>query len=223
GIIRLGSPELNDNVVYMPLRRSQHMYGAENRLTAISIMLNRTSDLDNFKSSVEKEIDTARYEVMTWKEMMPELDQFIAADSAGHYIIIGILYFIIAFGLFGTLLMMTFERTREFGILIAIGMKKHLLAFILLMESVMLSLVGCLAGIAGGVLIVKWFTKYPISFTGELKEIYENYGMEPIIYFSDDGKIFLVQALIVLILSGLLAFYPGIKTMRLKPVEAINR
>lgn len=222
GIIKLGSPDLNNSIVYMPIHQSQLMYGADNRLTAISIMLKRTTNLKDFKSLIGNELDTSQYEIMTWKEMMPEMDQFIEADSAGHYIIIGVLYVIISFGLFGTLLMMAFERTREFGILIAIGMKKQLLAGILLLESLLISLLGCLMGSIGGILVVKWFTKYPVYFTGELKEIYENYGIEPIIYFSGSKRIFMIQTSIVLILTLLLAFYPGLKVMRLKPVEALN-
>ena len=159
---------------------------------------------------------------MTWKEMMPEMDQFIEADSTGHYIIIGILYFIISFGLFGTLLMMIFERKHELGILIAIGMKKHLLGLILLLESIMISLIGCLTGVIVGILVIKWFTRYPIHLTGELKEVYEDWGIESIIYFSSNEKIFITQTLIVLILSTLLALYPGYKVLKLKPIEAIN-
>ena len=222
GIIKLGSPDLNNNVIYMPIKQAQYMHGAENRLTAISIMLDKTTNLEKLKASLKVPLDSEMYEVMTWKEMMPEMDQFIEADSTGHYIIIGILYFLISFGLFGTLMMMIFERKHELGILIAIGMKKHLLALILMLESIMIALIGCFAGIIGGVLVVSWFTKHPIHFTGELKEIYENYGIESIIYFSASENIFIVQTLIVLILSILLAFYPGFMVMKLKPVEAIN-
>jgi len=222
GIIKLGSPELNKNIVYMPIRQAQYLHGAENRLTAISLMLNKSSSLEGVKSTLQKQIDTNKYEIMTWKEMMPEMDQFIEADSTGHFIIIGVLYFIISFGLFGTLLMMTFERTHEFGILIAIGMKKQILALMLLIESIMIALLGCTIGIIGGVFVVKWFTIHPIFFTGELKEVYENYGIEPIIYFSNDQNIFIIQASIVLLLSVFLALYPGFKVMKLKPLEAIN-
>lgn len=222
GIIQLGSPELNNSIVYLPLQQAQYMHVAENRLTALTIVPNRVSQLNDLKFSLQKNIDTSRYEVMTWKEMIPELNQFIEADRTGHYIIIIILYVIVSFGLFGTLLMMTFERIHEFGVLVAIGMKKRSLAYILLMESLMISLIGCLAGIAGGILLVQWFINNPIYFTGELKEVYENYGIEPYLYFSGNPKIFIVQALVILILSGLLAFYPVFKMMTLKPVEAIN-
>jgi ABC-type lipoprotein release transport system permease subunit len=222
GLIKLGSIELNNNVVYLPLQQSQYMHGAENRLTSVSVMLDKTSDMEWLKQSLQESIDPDKYEVMSWKEMMPEMDQFIEADSTGHYIIIGVLYFVISFGLFGTLLMMIFERKHELGILIAIGMKKHLLAFVLLLESIMISLIGCFTGVIAGFSVIKWFTAYPIHFTGELKEVYEDYGIESIIYFSSHEKIFIVQTLIVLLLSILLAFYPGYKVMKLKPVEAIN-
>jgi ABC-type lipoprotein release transport system permease subunit len=222
GLIKLGALELNNNVVYMPLQQSQYMQGAENRLTSVSVMLDKASNLEDLKHALRKSINADTYEVMSWKEMMPELDQFIEADSTGHYIIIGVLYFVISFGLFGTLLMMIFERKHELGILIAIGMKKHLLAFVLLLESIMISLIGCFTGVIAGFLVIKWFTAYPIHFTGELKEVYEDYGIESIIYFSSHEKIFIVQTLVVLLLSILLAFYPGYKVMKLKPVEAIN-
>ena len=222
GIIKLGSPDLNNSVVYMPIKQAQYMHGAENRLTAISIMLDKTTNLEKLKTSLQVVLDSEMYEVMTWKEMLPEMDQFIEADSTGHYIIIGILYLLISFGLFGTLMMMIFERKHELGILIAIGMKKHLLALILMFESIMIALIGCFAGILGGILVVNWFVKHPVHFTGELKEIYENYGIESIIYFSSSENIFIAQTLIVLLLSILLAFYPGLVVMKLKPVEAIN-
>lgn len=222
GLIKLGSVDLNNNVVYMPIKQTQLMFGAENQLSSVSLSLVNSKNLENIKTTLQKSLDTTKYEIMTWKEMMPELDQFIEADSSGHYIIIGVLYIIISFGLFGTLLMMIFERKHELGILIAIGMKKSLLALILLLESILISLIGCIVGIIGGALIVKWFTIHPIHLTGEIKQVYEDYGIESIIYFSNQGQIFIAQAFIVLALSILLAFYPGYKVMKLKPVEALN-
>lgn len=190
GIIKLGSIELNNNVVYMSLQQAQQLLGADKHITSISVILEKGTHLNTLKGSIQKLIGLDTYEVMSWKEMMPELDQFIEADSSGHYIIIGVLYLIIAFGLFGTILMMVFERQHEFGILIAIGMKRALLALMLLLESIMISLIGCFLGIIGGIFIVKWFTIHPIQFTGDLKEVYEDYGIESIIYFSSDEKYF---------------------------------
>ena len=222
GLIKLGAIELNNSVVYMPLQQSQFMHGADHRITSVSVMVDKATNLKKLKQALQQSITSDAFEVMSWKEMMPEIDQFIEADSTAHYIIIGILYFIISFGLFGTLLMMVFERKHELGILIAVGMKKRLLALVLLLESIMISILGCFTGIIGGILIVKWFTRHPIHFTGDLKDVYEDYGIESVIYFSSHEKIFIVQALIVLVLSIVIAFYPGYKVMTLKPVDAIN-
>ena len=99
GLVKLGSPELNNNVVYMPMKLSQYMHGAENRLTAVSVMLDKTTNLEKLKFSLQESIDFEKYEVMSWKEMMPEMDQFIEADSSGHFIITSdtIFYYLIWF------------------------------------------------------------------------------------------------------------------------------
>lgn len=222
GIVRLGSPQLNDNLVYLPMKKAQEMYAADNMITSLSVMMNDPKSLDKMIGSLQSKLDTNVYEVMSWKQMLPEIDQFIEADSAGHFIFIYILYFIISFGIFSTILMMTMERTHEFGILVAIGMQKYKLSLLLLYESLMISSLGCLAGIIAGYALVAWFVKYPIEFTGQLREAYVRYGLEPIISLSMGGYVFIEQALIILVLTSLLALYPGIKLLKMKPVKAIN-
>ena len=79
---------------------------------------------------------------MSWQEMMPEIETIIQADSAGGLIMIFILYMIITFGIFGTVLMMTEERKYEFGVLISIGMSRIRLFGIILVENIILSMAG---------------------------------------------------------------------------------
>lgn len=223
GIVSLGTPQLDESMVYLPLGYGRKVFSADSLLTSLSIMIPSAYDLGTYYEKVRSAVDTNRYEVMTWKEMMPDLNQFIEADSAGHYITISILYLVISFGLLGTMLMMTRERTREFGILIAIGMKKRILAGSVMIEVLIISLLGALSGIAAGIPVIAWFQYHPIRFTGQLGEAYKRYGFEPIMYFSNEPHIFTTQALIVFSITLLLTFYPFIKILHLKPVEAINR
>ncbi len=72
-------------------------------------------DMDQVQSELKVKAGP-RAEVMTWKEMMPELVQAIEADSAGGILMLLILYIVIGFGIFGTIMMMTTERSREFGV-----------------------------------------------------------------------------------------------------------
>ena len=107
----------------MPIKSAQTLYDAENRNTSLVV------DIKN-KSKVEKTIEILKTNldedlvVMNWKNLLPELVQTIQADSAGGLVILGILYMILSFGIFGTILMMTTERIKEFSILISIGMHK---------------------------------------------------------------------------------------------------
>lgn len=222
GIVHFGSPELNKRLVNMPLKLMQEMYGAENMITSVSLMIKEGADIQKVKKKITYSTDTAHYEIMDWKEMMPELNQIIEGDKAGDYVVIGILYLVIAFGVFGTTLMMTRERMHEFGILVAIGMKKQLLGSIVIMESLFISFLAALAGMTGALPLILWFKKHPIKISGELEKMYDSYGMEAIIPFSDKLNVFTEQAVIVFLISVLLSLYAAWKIFTLNSIEAIR-
>lgn len=222
GLVNLGSPELNKRLVYMPLKLMQEMFGADSMLTSVSVMMNENADMDALKQHIVSATDTARYEVLDWKMMLPELDQLIEGDLAGDYIVIGILYLVIAFGVFGTILMMTRERMHEFGILVAIGMKRRLLALMVLAEIFMIAAVATLAGMLAALPVIWRFKAHPIRFSGELQKVYDRYGMEAIVPFSDKTYVFTEQAAIVFIIAVCMSLYAVIKILRLNAIEAIR-
>lgn len=222
GIVSLASPELNKRMIYLPLLQAQNMYDASGLVTSISLQLQDADDMPALLSTLKAETDSSRYEIMSWKEMMPELDQLIEADRSGHMITINVLYLVISFGLFGTILMMTNERIREMGILIAIGMKKRVLAFVFLLEILLIAFVATIAGAAVSIPLLLYFVSYPIRFTGKIASVYESYGMNPVISLSTSPSIFLTQAATVFFLALVLSTYPIIKISRLKPIVAIH-
>ncbi|MEZ4827117.1 MAG: ABC transporter permease [Bacteroidia bacterium] len=124
GIIGFGNPELNQRLAYLSLDAARRLYGAENRLTAFAINLDKPAFAAAVAKDIRGELDN-QYEVMDWAEMMPEMAQLLEIDKAKGRMVMGILYMIIGFGMFGTVLMMTSERRHEFGVLMAIGMKKE--------------------------------------------------------------------------------------------------
>jgi ABC-type lipoprotein release transport system permease subunit len=222
GIVRLASPELDGRLVYLHLQAGQEYFSSPGMATSVSFMLSESGKLEGARSLLEARLDTSRYEVMTWQEMMPEMDQFIQADRAGHYISIGILYLVISFGLFGTILMMTAERRHEFGMLVAIGMKKHLLAAVVTVEVILLGLTGAVAGMVAATPLVSYFHRNPIRLSGDMQEVYERFGLEPVIPIAQDFQIFLSQSLVVLTITVILSVYPAIWIARMRPIEAIT-
>lgn len=222
GIVKFPSPELNQRMVYLPLKQAQLLYSADNLATSIVISIDDTKDA----SAVAKELRTAfkgmSLQVMDWREMLPDLVQLIEVDNAGGIITSGILYMIIGFGIFGTILMMLTERTREFGILIAIGMKRMRLIAIVTLEILMISGLGVLLGVVLGVPIVTYFHFNPIHISGEMAAAYERFGMEPVFPFSLAVSIFYTQALIVLGITLLLSLYPWFRLRKLKTIDALK-
>lgn len=222
GLIKFGSPTLNKGLIYLPLQESQRLFGAENRLTSYVLMLEDVEKSQSVATKLERKLGE-EYEVMSWQTMSPELDQFIKNENQENVIFQIVLYMLIAFGIFGTILMMTVEREREFGILTAIGMNKMPLAMMVVLENLMISLGGALGGFLLSMPVAYYFYRYPISLQGSLAEAYENFGIEPVFYFSMDAVVFYRQAIIVMLLASILSFYPIIKVSLLKPVIAMRK
>jgi putative ABC transport system permease protein len=222
GIVKFGSPDLNDKSLFMPLAAAQDFYSANDMITSYVLSLQNTRDLQTTRTLVGSALGPA-YEVMTWEEMMPEVKQHIQTDSSNMKYVQGILYLLICFGIFGTLLMMMVERKFEMGMLVSIGMKKSKLITILLYESVFTVLTGCLLGIIASVPLVYYLNRHPIRIGGETAKAYERFGFEAIFPTSTEASIFIYQGVTVLIIGLLLSLYPMYKVIRLDPVTAMKR
>ncbi|MCC8426495.1 FtsX-like permease family protein [Mucilaginibacter sp. UR6-11] len=222
GIVKFGSPELNGKSLFMPLAVAQDFYSANGMVTSYILSLKDTRDLQTTRSTMAEALGPA-YEVMTWEELMPDIKQHIASDSNNMKYIQGILYLLICFGIFGTLLMMMVERKFEMGMLLAVGMKKTKLVFLLMVESVFTVITGCLLGIAASIPIVYYLNRHPLKMGGETARIYEKFGFEAIFPTSTSAAIFIHQGMVVLLIGLLLSLYPVYKVIRLDPVTAMKR
>jgi ABC-type lipoprotein release transport system permease subunit len=222
GIIHLGSPDLDRTVVYLPLKAAQQLYATGNRLTSIAIDLYKPANAEKVAAYLQHHLDAKKWEVMDWKQMMPQLVQLIQVDSAGGIIIIGILYLIIAFGVFGTMLMMLTERKHEMGILTAIGMRPAKMGWMIFMEMIFIIILGEITGIIGSILLVGYFYQHPIRITGQAAEAYKHFGLEPIFPFSNDPWIFISQFIVVLIICMILSFYAWYKVLQTDALENLK-
>lgn len=225
GVVKFTSPELNKKMIYLPLETSQYFFGADNMVSSVALKLDSRNDLDNVLEDLNTRLDTAEYHMMAWQEMMPELVEAQKTDAAGNYIILLVLYAIISFGIFGTILMMTKEREYEFGILISIGMKRRLLAVAVWLEVTFLGLFGAAMGILGSIPLVYYFKINPLDFSGmseEMSGAYEKWGFDPVFPAIFEWQLFFWQAVIVFLITSFLATFAMWKIWRLKPMEAMR-
>ncbi len=222
GIVKFGSPALNDLLIFLPLAEAREFLSAEGQLTGFALSLTETGTLRATQRSLQQSLDSS-FEVMTWEDMMPDIATHIKADSMFYNIMIGILYFVISFGIFGTVLMMMNERAYELGMLLAIGMKRRTIALMLLGETICTSIIGALAGIALSFPLIYYLQEYPIRFSGQMARAYSEFGFEPVMPTVIQAPIFINQALIVLGISLVLGIYPMFYARRMKTLNTMKR
>mgnify|MGYP000856643470 CR=1 FL=1 len=221
GILHFPSPEMNRQLVYMTLETARYFFAAPGRLTSYSLLLKDIDHLDETALGLKTTLGEG-YEIMTWEKMLVEIKQQIDSDSISGMFMLAILYVVVAFGIFGTILMITHERKKEFSVMIAVGMKRQKLSFIVFMETMFIGFIGIVAGIVFSIPIVYYFYLNPIPLTGEMADMMLEYNMQPLMPFSNDPAIFVAQSLVVLCLTIIIALYPFFKIMKFNLIRGLK-
>ncbi|MDB4655365.1 ABC transporter permease [Flavobacteriales bacterium] len=223
GLLKLPSPGLNRNLVVMPLPLAQYLFSAENLLTGYTLVVDDTDRPEKATAGIIPQVDTSKYEVMTWPELLPEMVQMRTTKVAGSYIYIGILYLIAGFGIFATILMMMAERSYEFGIMLSVGMARGRLMVMMVVETLLITTLGILAGSVFSYPLLYYMKVNPIPLGGVAGETYEEMGIEPLLMTSTDINIFVDNGLFLFVISYLIALYPIVKIWKMNPVEAMHK
>jgi putative ABC transport system permease protein len=224
GIIKMPSPEIDNKLIIMTINAAQKFFDEEGKITSLSV--NLTSKSNRIMSDVQEKINLLLTDkntlAKTWEELNPVLVQQIQGDSQTGVATLGMLYFIIFFGIFGTVLMMIAERTREFGVLIAIGMQRRQLKRIVAIEMVLLGIQGLIGGLLASTPVILYFYYYPIVLKGDLGKMMEDYGWDAVMPTAWFGPYFYWQGLIVCIMVLLATVYPLRKIGKLREIEALR-
>ena len=223
GILKLPTPDLDNKIVYLPYDICQELYNAPGMLTSLAISIKENDDkmINRMISEVGSKVEPP-LKVMGWREMNKLMINQMDADSKSGMIMIIILYLVIAFGIFGTILMMTAERRREFGVLVAIGMQKSKLAAVIAVEVIFMGLLGIVAGIIAALPVIFYGYSHPIRFHGEMAKMYEDYGMEAVMPFLLPDMYIVWQAVTVAIIVMVALIYPLRKITKMKVVNSLK-
>jgi len=222
GILHFGSPQLNESLVILPLAAAQGFLSAENKITTVAVNIDSPPELEATGIKMEQVVGN-EMEVLTWKKMMPDIDAHIRGDSRNQYIFVGVLYLMIAFGIFGTMLMMLSERKYEMGMLMAIGMKKFQLSMMFVGETLLISTLGTFCGMLVSYPAVKYFELNPIKLGGKMGEAYKNFGFEALWPAAMDINIFVTQGWIVLCMALVIGVFPVARIQGMDAVTMMKR
>ena len=218
GIYRTNNTSYDESTLFVrydDLKSQLGMTG--NKAHEIVVILQDGDWASDVKSSIQN--IAGNNNVQTWKEISPEMS--LLTDSMDQYMYIFILIILLAlcFGIINTMLMAVLERIKEIGMLMAIGMNKSKLFFMIIIESVMLTFTGGALGILIGSGITKIFETHPINLS-MFAEGLESYGFAAQVYTSLEGSTLFIISVLVIITGILSAVYPARKAVKLNPAEA---
>lgn len=223
GIVKLPTPDIDNKVVYLPFDVCQELYNALGMLTSLALSIKKNDDasIGRMIKAIGSEIEPP-LKVMGWREMNKIMISQMDADNKSGAVMIFILYMVIAFGIFGTVLMMTAERRREFGVLVAVGMQKTKLSAIVIIEIIYIGLLGILSGVVAALPAILYGNAHPIRFRGEIAKMYEDYGMEAVMPMLLPDTYILWQSAAVAIIIIIALAYPVRKIVRMQVVNSIK-
>lgn len=223
GIVNLPTPDIDNIFVYLPIEAARWLYAAPGMATSAIVNVRNSEERALFKTQERLNAATGEdLKVRNWKELNALLLNQMEADNKSGAIMLGILYLVIAFGVFGTVLMMLAERRREFGMLVSIGMQKHRLAKVVSLEMLMIGLLGVLAGVAASLPLVYYGNARPLRFRGEMAKMYEEYGFEAVMPMLQPDSYYLWQVAIVLLIIAVAVIFSVRKIFKLNVINALR-
>ena len=225
GIFKTGVIEVDGSMVLLPINsvRTTLRYDSQDA-TLVSVIINDQRYSEKMRDKIDAMVGNPRREVLTWKQTQSELAGLITMDKSGNYIMQILIGLLIAAGILNTLLMSVLERSREFGVMMAIGMSPKTLFKLVLVESFWLALIGLVLGI---IITIPWYAYLHyvgLDFSGAIGEDYSAGGVlvDPLI------RIRLFKESIIAILAGIFSLtllsgiYPAWRAGRTLPVESLR-
>jgi len=220
GIYDLGMPDIEKRNIYITLSEAQSLYGLEGQVTEIAISLKQVGEEPAVMNALRPSLAGA--EIVSWQTSFPELEQALATKGGAMNVFSVIMMVIVGIGILNLLLMAIYERTREIGILGALGLKPHQISILFVLEGVLMGVVGVAVGVALGLLIngvlgqvgldysqFSNITSYMALISGR---VYPTWGVEKLPQ----------RTLTVLVITTLAALYPACEAAQREPAEALH-
>jgi len=223
GLMLTGTPDVDRAMVVMTMEDAQMLFWMDGRFTEWVVRSDNFRDANQHARAIRGATADLDVDVLTWEELMPELQQARALDDAGNNIFFIFLILLVGFEIFNTATMTVLERVREFGVLQAIGLRPTQVGILVLIELAIKIISGIAVGMAILVALALAFPDLTIPLTEDLKEMYASFGFSVEgIRFSTRPVVFVQPLLSVLAISLLAIVYPVWKVQRFSPVEAMR-
>lgn len=212
---------LDERNVYVNLHDLGSLLTTGDVFHEMVVLLQNDDKADEVKNQLQQKFPDLQVE--TWKEISPETDLLVKTTNQYSYIIMVIIMFALAFGIINTMLMAILERTKEIGMMVALGTSKLKVFLLVLAETFFLTLAGTPIGLLVGWLASSYFNKNGLDLSGMGREMMSSFGFGTMIYPEFPTDKLAGVMLIVFVTAFVSCLFPAMKALKLQPVEALRR
>ena len=222
GTFETGIKRIDGFVAQMPLTSAQDLYAFQSRITEIAARVDDVGQLDQVVGAVQDELRGRDVEVLGWPQLMPSLVQMVAFHDAVTWIVVFVVFVVVAAGIVNTILMSVLERGREFGVMMALGTPGSHIIGLVLLETVILACLGYLVGLVLGLSLTGYFGTHGLDFTAYIKAMDTMPGLSGIVYPTIISERLAVIGVTVVSVALLAAALPAWAASRNSPLEAMG-
>lgn len=220
GFFHSGQTAFDERMIYVRSEDISTMIADQPVYHQIAVLLHNGEEGNEIVTELNQQFDNIL--AQTWLEISPEMRYISQYSGSYMFYIMLVIMFALAFGILNTMLMAIFERMRELGMLMAIGMSKIRVFFMIILESVILTLTGAAIGMLLGYLTVEYFNENGLDLTSVGGDSFEIWGYDAMVYPFVTTEEYISVTILVIVTAMLAAIYPAIKALRLVPGEVVK-
>ena len=222
GIYDTGVADFDRSIAVLPLGLFQDVFYMEGAGHQVVVNAPRLEDAPGLNARVGSLLAPGQgLVVQDWNALQPGLRQAIQADMGSAFFMYGVLVILVAFSVLNTQLMSVLERTREFGIVMALGLKAGKLGRLILLETALMGLMGLVLGAIIGGLLTLWLSSHGFAFPG-MEEMAAKFNLPARMYPTVSAASLLAGPVVVMLFSLIATIYPAWRLRKLHPVEAMR-
>ncbi len=226
GIYRTGMLELDGFWAEIPLDKAQRLARTPDQVSVVALYVKDDRELKSIRSKLESELSSRSQSlsVQTWNQAAPELNSAVTLDAAGMTLMQVIVYVVVAAGILNTVVLSVMRRTREFGMMLALGSPPSVVVRVVLLEATYLTVISLALGYLAGLSMHTYFATEGLNFREIFGTSFEAGGvMLPDRFYSVVSPLKIaMSALFIFVLTLLVSTFPAIRAGKQSPLESIR-
>ena len=222
GLFESGMAELDRGLLFAELEAVQNAFELGDEVHTFAIKVVDLESIDTTLGMLRREIVRDDVVIRHWEEVLPELQQAIELDRVSGQFLYWMIMILVVFSVVNSFIMTVFERTREFGMLLALGTRPAGIVALVLWEALFMWMLGALIGLSLATGLLWWLADVGIYLGAAMEEFSAQFYMPSRIYPALTADAMLTAPLVMLIGTLLAALVPALRIPLMQPVEALR-